>query len=42
MALGQPAVTGGVDMVEEEGATPLNRLQGDGGVIGLVMGWVMG
>jgi len=37
-AIGQPAVTGGVDVVEEEGATPLNRLQGDGWVIRWVMG----
>ena len=29
LAFGQPAVTGGVDVVEEEGATPLNRLKGD-------------
>src|SRR5208282_5843345 len=31
---GQPAVTGGVDVVEEEGATPLNRLHGDGWITG--------
>jgi len=30
----QPAVTGGVDVVEEDGATPLNRLHGDGWITG--------
>ena len=35
---GQPAVTGGVDVVEEERATPLNRLHGDGWGIGRICG----
>ncbi|MGA2358856.1 MAG: hypothetical protein ABSF66_07650 [Terriglobales bacterium] len=34
LAIGEPAVTGGINVVEEEGATPLNRLNGDGWGIG--------
>ena len=34
MAFGQPAITGGVDVVEEEGTTPLNRLSGDRWITG--------
>jgi hypothetical protein len=34
VAFGQPGVTGDVDVVEEEGATPLNRFNGDGWTTG--------
>ena len=34
VAFGQPWVTGDVDVVEEEGATPLNRFNTDGWITG--------
>jgi hypothetical protein len=34
VAFGQPRVTGDVDVVEEEGAMPLNRFNGDGWITG--------
>jgi hypothetical protein len=38
VAFGQPRVAGHVGMVEEEGATPVNRLQGDGRGVGWIGG----